>query len=288
MDLMSSLSFIAVASLLVMSPGPNGLLIAKTVPISGKMAGFANVAGFVAAFHFHGALSILGISAILLASTSAFFIVKILGAAYLCWIGVRALRDAFFIKHQQSVKLENHSNKSTSSNKIPNETKISPLLTDLLNRSLINRWPQHMLKEMDVFLKAERHLQKRMDSQPTAEDIAVECGSSVNDVRRLLMLRDRILSSTGGIDPDVGVPLYDCSMFYLAAFPQFIAIGEGTVASAYMLVLLHTLINVAWFGAMVILFARLAAFTNKGSFQRWLKGVTGIVFIGFGVKLAAS
>jgi threonine/homoserine/homoserine lactone efflux protein len=54
-------TFGIVASLLVMSPGPNGVLIAKIVPTSGRMAGFANVAGFVAAFYVHGALSVLGI-----------------------------------------------------------------------------------------------------------------------------------------------------------------------------------------------------------------------------------
>ena len=36
------MSFAAVAGLLVISPGPNGVLIAKTVPTSGKLAGFAS------------------------------------------------------------------------------------------------------------------------------------------------------------------------------------------------------------------------------------------------------
>src|SRR3546814_4392094 len=81
--------------LLVMSPGPNGVLIAKTVPTSGRAAGFANVAGFVAGFYLHGSLSIFGISLILLRSAEAFFVVKMLGAAYLCWIGIKALRDAW-------------------------------------------------------------------------------------------------------------------------------------------------------------------------------------------------
>ena len=48
MTLSEILSFVVVASLLVMSPGPNGVLIAKTVPTSGRAAGFANIAGFVA------------------------------------------------------------------------------------------------------------------------------------------------------------------------------------------------------------------------------------------------
>jgi len=85
MDFYTLITFTFVASLLVMSPGPNGLLIAKTVPVSGKSVGFANVAGFLVAFYVHGALSILGVSIILLQSAQVFLMVKILGAGYLCW-----------------------------------------------------------------------------------------------------------------------------------------------------------------------------------------------------------
>ena len=77
MDLATLVSFTVIAALLVMSPGPNGVLIAKTVPTSGKSAGFANVAGFVTAFYLHGALSVLGISLLLVQSAQAFFVVKI-------------------------------------------------------------------------------------------------------------------------------------------------------------------------------------------------------------------
>src|SRR3546814_859259 len=95
MEPLHVLGFAGVAALLVMSPGPNGVLIAKTVPTSGRAAGFANVAGFFAGFYLHGSLSIFGISLILLRSAEAFFVVKMLGAAYLCWIGIKALRDAW-------------------------------------------------------------------------------------------------------------------------------------------------------------------------------------------------
>ena len=47
MGLTEVLAFVVVAALLVMSPGPNGVLIAKTVPASGRSGGFANIAGFV-------------------------------------------------------------------------------------------------------------------------------------------------------------------------------------------------------------------------------------------------
>jgi len=109
MDLLNAISFSVVAALLVMSPGPNGVLIAKTVPSFGKVAGFANIAGFVTGFYMHGTLSILGISAILLASSTVFLLVKLIGATYLCWIGYKALRDAISGKTTtQNVELANN------------------------------------------------------------------------------------------------------------------------------------------------------------------------------------
>ncbi|KZB72590.1 MULTISPECIES: LysE family translocator [Thalassospira] len=207
MDWSQVLSFALVASLLVMSPGPNGVLVAKTVPTSGRLAGMANVAGFVTAFYLHGTLSILGISVILVQSAQAFMIVKFLGAAYLCWIGFKALRDAW-----RGVKTVG---------------AVSPAKR---KRTLINAYGEGFL--------------------------------------------------TNALNPKT-------SMFYLAAFPQFIPVGEGAVTSAFMLVCLHGAINAVWFGAMVMLMARLTRLAGSGRFQRALKATTGAVFIAFGVKLAA-
>ncbi len=50
MDIVNLLTFVFVATLLVISPGPNGVLVAKTVPISGRKAGFANVWGLLQHF----------------------------------------------------------------------------------------------------------------------------------------------------------------------------------------------------------------------------------------------
>jgi threonine/homoserine/homoserine lactone efflux protein len=57
-------------------------------------------------------------------------------------------------------------------------------------------------------------------------------------------------------------------------------------ANTFLLVFIHSLLNLVWFGAMVLIFARLSAFARGGSVQRWIKGVTGMVFLGFGAKLA--
>ncbi len=95
MEFSHIVSFIMVASLLVMSPGPNGVLLTKTVPTSGKPAGFVNIAGFVAAFYMHGSLSVFGLSILLVQSAHIFFIVKMIGATYLCWLGFKAIWDAW-------------------------------------------------------------------------------------------------------------------------------------------------------------------------------------------------
>ncbi|NNE86860.1 MAG: LysE family translocator [Silicimonas sp.] len=205
MDWSDILTFAFVATLLVVSPGPNGVLIAKTVPTSGRNAGLANVAGFLAAFYLHGALAILGISILLVQSAVAFTVVKYLGAAYLCWIGIKALIAAC----------------------------------------------------------------KGVDSK------------TVTPAKRQRTLLKAFVEGflTNALNPKV-------SMFYLAAFPQFITLGETTAAASFMLVVIHSVINAAWFAAMVLLLDQFVSVAQNGRVQRWIKGVTGVVFIGFGAKLA--
>ena len=76
MTLAEIVAFATVAALLIMSPGPNGVLIARTVPTAGAGAGWWNITGFASAFYVHGALSIFGLSVILLNSAWAFTAVK--------------------------------------------------------------------------------------------------------------------------------------------------------------------------------------------------------------------
>jgi len=94
MDWPQLVLFVCAAALVEISPGPNFLLITKTVPSAGKCAGYANIVGFSLAFCVHGALSIGGVSIIVAQSAMLFTIVKWLGALYLCWLGIKALLEA--------------------------------------------------------------------------------------------------------------------------------------------------------------------------------------------------
>ncbi|WP_447958052.1 hypothetical protein [Vreelandella sp. EE7] len=48
----------------------------------------------------------------------------------------------------------------------------------------------------------------------------------------------------------------------------------------------HATVNLVWFSAMILLLSQLKGLASSVGFTRWLKSVTGVVFIGFGAKLA--
>ena len=77
---------------LFITPGPDmSLFLAKTVA-GGRRAGMAAMLGAMAGCCVHTLLAALGLSALLAASTTAFTILKVVGALYLLWLAVDAVR----------------------------------------------------------------------------------------------------------------------------------------------------------------------------------------------------
>jgi threonine/homoserine/homoserine lactone efflux protein len=83
--------FITAALLLLLAPGPAVLYIVARSIEQGRAAGMVSVLGIGIGSLTHIALAALGLSALLLASSLAFTLVKFAGAAYLVWMGVRSL-----------------------------------------------------------------------------------------------------------------------------------------------------------------------------------------------------
>jgi len=75
------------------------------------------------------------------------------------------------------------------------------------------------------------------------------------------------------------------SMFYLAAFPQFMPESKAAL-SAYTLVTAHAIVNFLWFSMMIVILSEVKGVTNGAKFKVWLNLITGVVFIAFGSKLA--
>jgi len=78
------------------------------------------------------------------------------------------------------------------------------------------------------------------------------------------------------------------SMFYLAAFPQFISPASGGFLPALLLVVIHSALNAVWFSLMILFFGYFDRANANRLFQRVMRGVTGIALLGFGGALAAT
>jgi threonine/homoserine/homoserine lactone efflux protein len=83
--------FITTAIILVLTPGQDTFFILGRSLASGRGAGIAAALGITVGSFIHTFLAALGLSALLATSPSAFMAVKFAGAAYLVYIGVRAL-----------------------------------------------------------------------------------------------------------------------------------------------------------------------------------------------------
>ena len=83
--------FIATAIVLILTPGQDTFFILGRSIASGRPAGIAAALGVSAGTIVHTCAAALGLSALLATSPYAFMAVKFAGAAYLLYIGVRAL-----------------------------------------------------------------------------------------------------------------------------------------------------------------------------------------------------
>lgn len=93
MDVDSRLwAFVAVATLLAVTPGADTLLVVRNVLTRGRVAALATVAGIAGGCVVHAVLSAVGVSLILVRSAEAFAVLRFCGAAYLMVLGAQSVR----------------------------------------------------------------------------------------------------------------------------------------------------------------------------------------------------
>ncbi len=70
----------------------------------------------------------------------------------------------------------------------------------IMNQTRTIRLPIHVVKELNVYLRAARELSQKLDHEPTAEDIAFKLDKPVDVVSKMLRLNERITS----VDTPIG------------------------------------------------------------------------------------
>lgn len=79
----------------------------------------------------------------------------------------------------------------------------------IMNQTRTIRLPIHVVKELNVYLRAARELTQKLDHEPTAEEIAALLEKPVEDVKRMLKLNERVTSIDTPIGPSSDKSLLD-------------------------------------------------------------------------------
>ena len=119
--------FLLSGILVNITPGQDVMYILGRSVAQGRKAGVLSVLGICTGALIHTVAAALGLSAILMASASAFRVIKYAGAAYLVYLGVR-----MFSRRAGHVSLE-----KTSEDSNARSIYLQGMLTDLLNPNVI-------------------------------------------------------------------------------------------------------------------------------------------------------
>ena len=204
------LTFIAAGLLLNLTPGPDVFFIVTNALRRGVRAGLVAALGIAAGCCVHIVAAAVGVSAVVAASTTAFTVLKWVGAMYLVWVGASML----------------------------------------LARA-------------------------KPDAPGLMSGVEVTQGSLWRVFRRGFW--------TNAVNPKV-------ALFFLAFVPQFIAPHTAHPSLAFLALGLLFNFNALWvnFGWVVAAawMARRVGAVQRG--LQWLERAAGLVFVGFGVRLALS
>ncbi|PEQ01132.1 LysE family translocator [Bacillus toyonensis] len=76
------------------------------------------------------------------------------------------------------------------------------------------------------------------------------------------------------------------AVFFLTFLPQFLNPSHNTFIQLLVMGLTYLVLTIIWFAFYIFLIDKISAFMKKPKTQRYIQGLTGIVLIGFGIKLA--
>jgi threonine/homoserine/homoserine lactone efflux protein len=87
-------AFLGVSVVVIVTPGPDTALTVRNALVGGRRAALLTAVGVCTGLTVWSVAASAGLAAVVAASEPAFLAIKLVGAAYLLWLGGRALRDA--------------------------------------------------------------------------------------------------------------------------------------------------------------------------------------------------
>jgi RhtB (resistance to homoserine/threonine) family protein len=87
-------AFIGLAAIVIVVPGPDTAVVTKNILVHGRRAGLGTSLGVSAGLSVWTLAAAIGLASLVRASAVAYIVLKLIGALYLIWLGVQALRAA--------------------------------------------------------------------------------------------------------------------------------------------------------------------------------------------------
>jgi threonine/homoserine/homoserine lactone efflux protein len=200
-------AFLAISTLLAITPGPDTALVTGNALVGGRRAGAFTVLGIALGLLVWTLAASVGIAAVLRASEPAFVAVKVVGSVYLVYLGAQALRGAI------------------------------------------------------------RGKGARIELAP----------AGTARIPPRVAFRQGLLCNLG--NPKIAI-------FFTSFLPQFAAGDDPSFAALLVLALTFSAIGLLWLTVYNLGVARAGEFLRRPTVRRLVEGLTGIVLVGFGVRLA--
>lgn len=202
------LGFAAASALIVLLPGPDTLVVIRNLLRGGRRRAMATAVGVLCGLGIWVVAASLGLSAVLQASPTAYDVLRYVGAAYLAWVGVSALRSRLTARHEPAPAVVRRHRPLLGSG------FVAGLATDLLN-------------------------------------------------------------------PKVGV-------FFVTFLPAFVPRGAGVGVTTLELGAVFVLETLVYFLVLIRAADRVLRWMNEPRTRRVIDRAAGMVFIGFGIRLATE
>jgi threonine/homoserine/homoserine lactone efflux protein len=202
------LAFALTATLLILAPGPDSMLVMRNTLRGGRRAGWITACGTMSGLAVWAVAAALGLSELLRVSHVGYDILRLAGAAYLIWLGATSLRSR---------------------------------------------------------------------GGPAAGGAGEPAGRPAGRAGGWRVYLNGLLSNL--FNPKIGV-------FFVAFLPGFIPARTSAAAFSLVLGLWFIVETGAWLVALTWMVARGVGWLRGSAAQRWTERVTGVVLIGFGLRLA--
>jgi threonine/homoserine/homoserine lactone efflux protein len=125
------ISFLLASFLMAVAPGPsNAFLMAQTFA-NGRSAGMQSAFGFALGGVIHTLFAVVGLSAVLKASPSAYAAVQYAGAAYLCYLGFMMIKGT--LKQPEPISEGKQTDKPHISTSKKSNVMFQAMMTEVLN-----------------------------------------------------------------------------------------------------------------------------------------------------------